>query len=78
MSGTFAVTNTNYDNPNRFSAGGAASRQDDQRFFRLDLSRPITEGAEVFGEYRWIDNESNIDSFDYDQNVWSIGLRARF
>ncbi len=78
LSGTFAVTNTNYDNPNSFSSGGITSRKDDQRLFRLNLSRPIADGVEAFGEYRRIDNESNIALFDYDQTVWSIGLRARF
>ena len=78
LSVTYAVTNTNYDNPNSFSSGGTISRQDDQQFLHFNLSRSIAEGAEVFGEYRRIDNESNIAEFDYDQNVWSIGLRAQF
>jgi len=44
LSVTYAVTNTNYDNPNSFSSGGTISRQDDQQFLHFNLSRSIAEG----------------------------------
>lgn len=77
-----AYSNINYDNPNRLAFDGitlfAFARDDEYATAGLRLSRPVVEGVELFGSYRYSENTSNIVSYNYDQNVWSLGLQARF
>jgi hypothetical protein len=76
-------TRSDYDNPNSVAASPALAQfafaRDDRRSgFSLRLSRPLGDGLVAFATYERSRNDSNIQSFDYTQNIWNAGLRLRF
>lgn len=77
-----AISSHGYVHLNSFAFDGirlfAFDRDDNVKIGSLRLSRPIVDGVDVFLSYRRIDNKSNIGFFDYTQDSWSLGLRARF
>ncbi|MFQ5939594.1 MAG: tetratricopeptide repeat protein [Alphaproteobacteria bacterium] len=86
---SFTFTDTNFDKRNSLASTAgtlfAFARDDGRKVYRAGLSRVIYEGSaaefiprvEAFGEFRRTANISNIPFFEYDQTIWSFGLRAR-
>ncbi len=74
---------SDYDNLHSVAAGTGVARfafaRDDRRQgYRLQISRQLREGIAVFGTFEHTRNDSNIQSFDYTQNIWNAGLSLRF
>jgi hypothetical protein len=60
-----------------FTASGKR-RRDDDFLFSLALRRPIWDGIDAVVGYFGDFNDSNDPDFDYDRNVVSVGVEARY
>jgi len=69
-----------YDNPNSLAgpAGFAFARDDDVDRLTARLLIPITDPVHLHLRFDFIDNDSNIKFFKYDQHVLSAGLVVQF
>lgn len=80
---TFSHQRDNYNEPNSLAGAGFAFRRED-RVDRLNLflERPLTvfgiENANVFLNWQYLNNESNISFFNYEQTSFNFGITARF
>lgn len=54
--------------------GEAVQREDRQMMASLRADMALTHRWRIFGEYRYTDNQSTMDIYDYDRNEWSLGL----
>lgn len=78
--GTFSFTD--YDHAN--SLTGFRARRDDEAWsVGVLLTRPLPyrvdgHDLEVFGSFDFVDNDSNIQFFDYDQVSLNVGVSLRF
>ena len=60
-------------------SNGVSTRRNDDRFkAKAELNYQINRKTDVFVDYTHTDNESNIDSFDYDRNEVSVGVNYLF
>ncbi|CAN0529913.1 unnamed protein product, partial [Laminaria digitata] len=72
-----------YDNLNSLAGAGFAFNRED-RIDRLNLflERPLTvigiENASVFVNWQYLNNQSNISFFNYEQTSFNFGVTARF
>jgi tetratricopeptide (TPR) repeat protein len=57
---------------------GSPRRRDDVLGFTLRLERPLSDELTAHLQFTLTDNESNLGTFDYDQNVWAAGIDFRF
>ena len=80
-----SVTRTvlDYDHPNSLAgAGFSFSRRDTVSQFVLGASRPLpvmdNRTIELYVRFMHNDTESNIGFYDYDQQIYSGGVRAQF
>ena len=56
-------------------ASGVSTRRDDERFrAKAELNYKLNKKADVYVDYTYTDNDSNIDVFDYQRNVVSLGV----
>jgi len=56
-------------------SAGVSTRRDDERFrAKAELNYKLTKKADVFVDYTYTDNDSNLDIFDYQRNVVSVGV----
>lgn len=53
-------------------------REDDVDVVQVQVDKGVTDRLSLFGRYTGRRADSNIDAFDYDQNVWTLGARLRF
>lgn len=69
-----------YDNPNSLAGptGFGFKRDDDVHRVTVQLSRPIGDWLQVYFRYDYTLNDSNINFYNYKQNVWSGGLVVEF
>ncbi len=70
-----------YDNPNSFSEAGV-TRDDDIDAVSVELTRPVPFfgdlNARAYFRYDYINDDSNIAEFDYEQNIYSFGMTVDF
>ena len=72
-----------YDNLNLF-AGGAVARDDDVDVLSIELTRPLDldlprpGAARLFVRYEFVNDESNLALYDYDQQKITAGIVADF
>jgi len=85
LEGTASVSGTinKYDNFNSLAgAGFSFERTDVIRQIAIGVSRAVTlmdnRKISVFGQFTQTDSSSNIELFEYDQEIYSVGVRARF
>jgi tetratricopeptide (TPR) repeat protein len=50
-------------------------RREDTLRFEVELARPLGDRLALIGRWRWLDNRSTSDVFDYRQQVFGIHLR---
>ncbi len=53
-------------------------RRDKRTTFSIENSWRATDNLDVILEYEYVDNESSLDSFDFDENAYSIALNYDF
>ena len=67
------------DYKNRNSRSTASRKRDDERLrFSCRLTKEFTEDITGFISYSRTDNESNIGQFDYDRDIYSVGVTYNF
>ena len=54
--------------------GEASQRKDNRLMALLRADMAITSHWRAFAEYRFTDNRSTLDIYDYDRNEWNLGL----
>lgn len=54
--------------------GESTHRKDNRLMASLRADMALTTHWRLFGEYRYTDNRSTLDIYDYDRNEWSLGL----
>lgn len=65
-----------YNNRDRFYG---VEREDEKLIGTVSLSRPIVyDWLRILGEYRYTNNDSNINDFDYDRNVTTLSVTASY
>ena len=64
----------NYRNANIFFD---RHRKDIERTISASLSKDIGDHITVFGDYLRRDNSSNLALFDYEKNIFSLGITYR-
>lgn len=80
---TFSHQRDTYSEPNSLAGAGFAFRRED-RVDRLNLylERPLTvfgvENASVFLNWQYLNNQSNISFFVYEQTSFNFGITKRF
>ncbi|MCZ6832057.1 MAG: outer membrane beta-barrel protein, partial [Gammaproteobacteria bacterium] len=67
-----------YLDDNLFTDGSAVERQDHRYKMSLRGSWLFTSSWALTAEYSYTDNDSNIDSFDYDRQVMMLGIGWQF
>jgi len=67
-----------YDSANIFANGTRKTREDDRALAALGLSRNLGKSLKINLDYKYTDNTSNINSYDYTRNVYSVGVSGRF
>ena len=72
-----------YDNPNSLAGSGFSfARRDTVSQLVLGVSRPLrvmdNRTIELFARFTHNDNKSNIGVYEYDQQIYSGGVRAWF
>lgn len=84
VTGEFAKTDFNYTSPHSLApnpANGAGfffARRDDITTVNLQVSRPVADGVDVFAKFDYTRAHSNLLLFTYNQNVFGVGVVARF
>jgi hypothetical protein len=74
-----SATRDEYRNPNSLAgAGFAFAREDRQNTVSAQLSGPLTDKLRWFVHGQALRNKSNIEFYEYKQNVFSAGLAADF
>ncbi len=54
---------------------GVSTRRDDERFrAKAELNYQLNKKADIYMDYTYTDNDSNVDVFDYQRNVVSVGV----
>ncbi len=67
-----------YNDDNRSNDGGTERREDLQLQAGLKLRYELTRNWEALFEYNYTNNDSSIDSYDYDRNLYLFGISALF
>lgn len=84
IAGEVAKTHYNYTSahslaPNPVNgAGFFFARRDDITTVNLQVSRPVADGIDVFAKFDYTRAQSNLLLFTYNQNVFGVGVVARF
>jgi len=74
---TFSYAHGDYENDNSRDPGPDA-RDDDTCVYGIRLDRPITGWMSAYASATWVDGESNLGVFDYDRNIYSVGVEFRY
>lgn len=67
-----------YNDDNLFSDGSSDRREDVQLQTTLKLRYALATNWEAQLEYSYTDNDSSIDGFDYDRNLYLLGISILF
>ncbi len=68
---------TTFPDPSAMGLLEGKTRRDRRFVFQADLERPLTEQLSASVSYRWIENDSNVDVFDYDRGILGAYLTFR-
>jgi tetratricopeptide (TPR) repeat protein len=71
-------TYRDYDDPSSFDPGSTSDRRDHVVYVDAALERPISEHVKVSARYRYENNDSNADVFNYDRNIVGGFLTVEF
>jgi tetratricopeptide (TPR) repeat protein len=69
---------SSYSDANEVSSGVFEKREDKQLRLSARLIREIAKNMEFEGRYTYTDNNSNLNTYDYDRSVIQAGLNWRF
>lgn len=78
VKGRLSYRHSTYNNANIFASGTRKTREDDRALCALGLSRNLGKSLKINLDYKYTDNMSNINSYDYTRNVYSVGVSGRF
>lgn len=70
--------NSHYSEENLEADGEVVRRRDDRLRGYLEFSRTLSKHAGISLEYTYTNNQSNIDRYDYDQNIISANVQYLF
>jgi hypothetical protein len=70
--------NSHYSEENLEADGEVIRRRDDRLRGYLEFSRTLSKHAGLSLEYTYTQNQSNIDRYDYDQNIISANVQYLF
>lgn len=73
-----AYRNSVYNDANILASGSVVTRKDDRNHAKLQLSHELSRHWQLNGEYSYTDNQSNIDSYSYKRNLYTLGLSGIF
>jgi hypothetical protein len=76
--GRLAYRNSRYADANVLVGGGSVTREDDRLLAGVALSRRLSASLKVDLDYKYTDNDSNLDVYDYSRSIYSIGLSGSF
>ncbi len=74
----FDYYHLDYDNPNSFSSNGMIKRRDNIMFITASIGRRLTDWLSMSADYNYTRDQSNLQVFDYNRNVFSLTLSSRF
>lgn len=77
-SGEVEYRYSEYADPNRLADGRVIDREDERVRGALGVDYRLTETWQLSAEYSRTDNDSNIDDYDYEQDLVTAGLTAFF
>ena len=60
------------------TAASSVRRNDDRFKLKLGLNYELNRNVELYGEYGYTDNDSNIDTNEYERNTISLGVNYLF
>ncbi|MEN8179883.1 MAG: outer membrane beta-barrel protein, partial [Pseudomonadota bacterium] len=69
---------SDYNEDNLYSDGSSERREDVQLQARLKLRYALSTNWEAQLEYSYTNNDSSIDGFDYDRNLYLLGISTLF
>lgn len=78
LGGRLGYRNSRYADANVLADSSEVTRDDDRLLAGAELSRSLGGGLKGYLEYKYTDNDSNIDAYDYTRNLYSIGLAGSF
>jgi hypothetical protein len=58
--------------------GWLTERRDDRDLVRLSLRYDITERFALGASFSWMENDSNVDLYDYERRTAGINVQFRF
>ena len=67
-----------YQDPEVESGVTTITREDDRFRARLGVEYKYADKTKLFGQYDHYDNDSNIDSRDYERDLFSVGVKHTF
>ena len=78
LEGSLNYRLSNYSDPNILATGQTINRSDSRATAGIKIKKEISKKLEVYGEYNYTSNNSNISIYSYNRNIVSIGLNAQF
>jgi hypothetical protein len=78
LEGSLNYRLSSYSNPNILAAGQTINRSDSRAMADIKIKKEMSKILEVYGEYNYTSNNSNISIYSYNRNIISIGLNAQF
>jgi tetratricopeptide (TPR) repeat protein len=76
------IHRTSFEDPGELGPppGGKTSdtRRDHANHFEVGLERPLSRSTSAELRWRWVDNRSNVDVFDYDRSILGAYVNVRF
>lgn len=76
--GRLSLRHSRYNDANILAGGGSVTREDDRALVGVKLARKLYRSLALDLEYKYTDNNSNITTYDYTRNLYSIGLSGSF
>jgi len=77
LNGDYQYAPVRYKNPNIFFTE-EGERRDIDRMFMVTLSKDVIKNLTIYLEYLYRRNSSNIALFDYEKNLYSVGVSWRY
>ena len=78
LEGSLNYRLSNYSDPNVFATGQTINRSDSRAMADIKIKKEMSKTLEVYVEYNYTSNNSNISIYSYNRNIISIGLNAQF
>ena len=78
LEGSLNYRLSNYPDPNILATGQTINRSDSRAMADIKVKKEISKALEVYVEYNYTSNNSNISIYSYNRNIVSVGLNAQF